>query len=124
MEASISSLCNSTRISIQFNNSRCINLLSNSYPFLLKFKSTPQFHNFSTKTPSSIIRSEITTKSIGLKKPDDKLRAIRELFSKPGIGIDAYIIPSQDAHQVAETRASLHSLLPLSNSKKTSLFSL
>ncbi|KAL5732020.1 Xaa-Pro aminopeptidase [Ranunculus cassubicifolius] len=84
---------------MQLNKSRCINLLSNSYPFLQKFKSTPQFHNFSTKTPSSIIRSEITTKSIGLKKPDDKLRAIRELFSKPGIGIDAYIIPSQDAHQ-------------------------
>ncbi|KAL5701872.1 Xaa-Pro aminopeptidase [Ranunculus cassubicifolius] len=99
MEASISSLCNSTRISIQLNKSRCINLLSNSYPFLQKFKSTPQFHNFSTKTPSSIIRSEITTKSSSLKKPDDKLRAIRELFSKPGIGIDAYIIPSQDAHQ-------------------------
>jgi hypothetical protein len=33
-------------------------------------------------------------------EPDEKLQALRELFSKPGIGIDAYIIPSQDAHQV------------------------
>lgn len=32
-------------------------------------------------------------------EPDEKLQALRELFSKPGIGIDAYIIPSQDAHQ-------------------------
>lgn len=32
--------------------------------------------------------------------PDEKLRALRELFSRPGVNIDAYIIPSQDAHQV------------------------
>ncbi|KAH9689264.1 Aminopeptidase P2 [Citrus sinensis] len=31
--------------------------------------------------------------------PDEKLRALRELFSRPGVNIDAYIIPSQDAHQ-------------------------
>ncbi|RWV81097.1 hypothetical protein BHE74_00041113 [Ensete ventricosum] len=31
---------------------------------------------------------------------DEKLRALRELFSRPDVGIDAYIIPSQDAHQV------------------------
>ncbi|KAG0479053.1 hypothetical protein HPP92_013772 [Vanilla planifolia] len=30
---------------------------------------------------------------------DVKLKSLRELFSHPGIGIDAYIIPSQDAHQ-------------------------
>ncbi|RAL52500.1 hypothetical protein DM860_007357 [Cuscuta australis] len=30
---------------------------------------------------------------------DNKLHAIRQLFSRPGINIDAYIIPSQDAHQ-------------------------
>ncbi|CAD5174420.1 aminopeptidase P2 [Musa acuminata AAA Group] len=30
---------------------------------------------------------------------DEKLRALRELFSRPDVGIDAYIIPSQDAHQ-------------------------
>ena len=31
---------------------------------------------------------------------DEKLTALRQQFSKPGVGIDAYIIPSQDAHQV------------------------
>ncbi|KAF8018103.1 hypothetical protein BT93_H3107 [Corymbia citriodora subsp. variegata] len=35
----------------------------------------------------------------GGSEPDEKLRALRELFTKPGIGIDAYIVPSQDAHQ-------------------------
>ncbi|XP_010464060.1 PREDICTED: probable Xaa-Pro aminopeptidase P isoform X2 [Camelina sativa] len=30
---------------------------------------------------------------------DEKLTSIRRLFSNPGVGIDAYIIPSQDAHQ-------------------------
>lgn len=30
---------------------------------------------------------------------DEKLSALRQQFSKPGVGIDAYIIPSQDAHQ-------------------------
>ncbi|XP_050221362.1 aminopeptidase P2 [Mercurialis annua] len=48
-----------------------------------------------TAKPSSQIRKNHTFKS----EPDEKLRALRELFSKPGIGIDAYIIPSQDAHQ-------------------------
>ena len=46
--------------------------------------------------PSSQIRWNRTKKS----EPDKKLQALRELFSRPGIGIDAYIIPSQDAHQV------------------------
>ncbi|KAK9137303.1 hypothetical protein Sjap_007897 [Stephania japonica] len=31
--------------------------------------------------------------------PDEKLRALRDLLSKPEIGIDAYVVPSQDAHQ-------------------------
>ncbi|XP_039040416.1 aminopeptidase P2-like [Hibiscus syriacus] len=35
----------------------------------------------------------------GVQEPDEKVVALRRLFSKPGIGIDAYIIPSQDAHQ-------------------------
>ncbi|WCJ43144.1 Aminopeptidase P2 [Euphorbia peplus] len=45
--------------------------------------------------PSSEIRRNRPTKS----QPDHKLPALRELFSNPGIAIDAYIIPSQDAHQ-------------------------
>lgn len=36
--------------------------------------------------------------SSGLEQ-DQRLTALRELFGKPGINIDAYIIPSQDAHQ-------------------------
>ncbi|OAY42282.1 aminopeptidase P2 isoform X2 [Manihot esculenta] len=72
------------------------------------FRNHPKFYrNFSkspllikacssiTAKPSSQIRRNSTSKS----EPDEKLRALRELFSKPGIGIDAYIIPSQDAHQ-------------------------
>ncbi|CAH9145144.1 unnamed protein product [Cuscuta epithymum] len=42
--------------------------------------------------------SQFQKKSRGPSQ-EDKLHAIRELFSRPGINIDAYIIPSQDAHQ-------------------------
>ncbi|XP_020519721.1 probable Xaa-Pro aminopeptidase P isoform X2 [Amborella trichopoda] len=31
--------------------------------------------------------------------PDKKLSALREQFCKPGVGVDAYIVPSQDPHQ-------------------------
>lgn len=44
--------------------------------------------------------SEFRRKSSVAGHEDEKLRALRALFSRPGIGIDAYIIPSQDAHQV------------------------
>ncbi|WVZ62377.1 hypothetical protein U9M48_012135 [Paspalum notatum var. saurae] len=30
---------------------------------------------------------------------DEKLRSLRRLFARPDVGIDAYIVPSQDAHQ-------------------------
>uniref|UniRef100_A0A6N2LXL6 Creatinase N-terminal domain-containing protein n=1 Tax=Salix viminalis TaxID=40686 RepID=A0A6N2LXL6_SALVM len=79
--------------------------------FFSNFKTTHQgFHTNFTKVPtfirnctsppvsakpSSQIRWNRTKKS----EPDKKLQALRELFSSPGIGIDAYIIPSQDAHQ-------------------------
>ncbi|KAJ6384494.1 hypothetical protein OIU78_027738, partial [Salix suchowensis] len=79
--------------------------------FFSNFKTTHQgFHTNFTKVPtfirnctsppvsakpSSQIRWNRTKKS----EPDKKLQALRELFSRPGIGIDAYIIPSQDAHQ-------------------------
>lgn len=32
---------------------------------------------------------------------DEKLRSLRRLFARPDVAIDAYIVPSQDAHQVA-----------------------
>ncbi|GAB2287331.1 Aminopeptidase P2 [Dionaea muscipula] len=49
-----------------------------------------------TAKPSSELRRKSGRSDSG---HDDKLRALRELFSKPGVGVDAYIIPSQDAHQ-------------------------
>nr|POE93686.1 xaa-pro aminopeptidase 1 [Quercus suber] len=48
-----------------------------------------------TAKPSSDIRIKNRSGS----EPDEKLRRLRELFVKPGIDIDAYIVPSQDAHQ-------------------------
>lgn len=79
------------------------------------FKSIPSFSKIPPNATSltSIIRccSSSTAKPLSeLPKrtqsgsgsgsgQDEKLRALRELFSKPGIGVDAYIIPSQDAHQ-------------------------
>ncbi|XP_068647791.1 aminopeptidase P2 [Aristolochia californica] len=47
-----------------------------------------------TAKPSSEMR-----KKREQPKPDEKLQALRELFTRPGIGLDAYIIPSEDAHQ-------------------------
>ncbi|KAF8388025.1 hypothetical protein HHK36_026691 [Tetracentron sinense] len=87
---------------------RCFHFLSLSAPFLEKFR-THQAIPTKSPTPSLLIvrscssitakpSSEMQKKRID-SKPDEKLRALRELFSRPGIGIDAYIIPSQDAHQ-------------------------
>ncbi|XP_022858823.1 probable Xaa-Pro aminopeptidase P [Olea europaea var. sylvestris] len=47
-----------------------------------------------TAKPSSELRNKRKNSEL-----DDKLRRLRELFSRPNINIDAYIIPSQDAHQ-------------------------
>ncbi|OWM85360.1 hypothetical protein CDL15_Pgr018984 [Punica granatum] len=43
--------------------------------------------------------SEIHRSNRGGSESDEKLRALRELFTKPNVEIDAYIVPSQDAHQ-------------------------
>ncbi|CAI9303350.1 unnamed protein product [Lactuca saligna] len=51
-----------------------------------------------TAKPSSEMRKHHNGSSKGIDR-DQKLTALRELFGKPGINIDAYIIPSQDAHQ-------------------------
>ncbi|GAB4835827.1 Aminopeptidase P2 [Ancistrocladus abbreviatus] len=90
-------------------HSCCSRFLPLSSPFFHKLKSRASFSTNSSSLSSFIIRScsSITAKpSSELRKrersnseQDDKLRALRELFSKPGIGIDAYIVPSQDAHQ-------------------------
>ncbi|GAV63158.1 Peptidase_M24 domain-containing protein/Creatinase_N domain-containing protein [Cephalotus follicularis] len=79
-----------------------------SLPILHAFKTNPSTSPSLPKSPLSCIRNctSITAKPSSQfsktrtePEPDNKLRALRQLFSKPGIGIDAYIIPSQDAHQ-------------------------
>lgn len=55
------------------------------------------FAKVTAKKSSSELRN-----ASSVAESDEKLRALRELFSRPGVGIDAYVIPSQDAHQVAE----------------------
>ncbi|KAK7284665.1 hypothetical protein RJT34_19415 [Clitoria ternatea] len=67
-------------------------------PFLYKSKTLSYFSirncsSFKVK-PSSEIRKTRTG-----SHPDPKLTALRQLFTKPGLNIDAYIIPSHDAHQ-------------------------
>ncbi|XP_023537181.1 probable Xaa-Pro aminopeptidase P isoform X1 [Cucurbita pepo subsp. pepo] len=57
-------------------------------------RSTIRSCSFITAKPSSDLRN---TRS--KDESDSKLQALRKLFSKPGIDIDAYVIPSQDAHQ-------------------------
>ncbi|XP_028770817.1 aminopeptidase P2 [Neltuma alba] len=79
-----------------------------SDPLLCKINAAPKLLRESRKFPFLTVRncSSIRVKSSAeirkaraVSQPDDKLRALRELFSRPGVGIDAYIIPSQDAHQ-------------------------
>lgn len=88
---------------------RYLHFLSFSFPVLHKFKSRPKLFTKSPNAPILTIRnctpitakpsSEIKRHSTG-SQPDEKLRKLRDLFSIPGVNIDAYIIPSQDAHQV------------------------
>ncbi|OVA12581.1 Creatinase [Macleaya cordata] len=93
------------------SQSRYFHVLSFSVPFLgklkthhqsiLKQRTSPNFPLLIVRSCNSISAkpsSQIRRKPID-SKPDEKLLALRGLFSKPGIGIDAYIIPSQDAHQ-------------------------
>ncbi|KAL5566074.1 hypothetical protein UlMin_029238 [Ulmus minor] len=102
------SLSPSLTFSSPSSNSRYLRFISISLPIFHGSNSNPKFISFNPKSPILTVRncSSISAKSSSeLRKkrassePDEKLRAIRELFSKPGIGIDAYIIPSQDAHQ-------------------------
>lgn len=104
------------RSHFQLHSQTRFRFLSISSPFLHNFS---PIHNFSTKSrfrqPTTlIVRQSFSTQNSGSitakpsselrnkrknSEPDDKLRRIRELFSRPNINIDAYIIPSQDAHQ-------------------------
>ncbi|KAK3200261.1 hypothetical protein Dsin_023676 [Dipteronia sinensis] len=86
----------------------CFLSSSPSFPFFQKFQNRPSFFKNYVKSPFSIRNciSSVTAKPSSefhrnrtQPEPDSKLPAIRELFSKPGVNIDAYIVPSQDAHQ-------------------------
>ncbi|KAL2231173.1 probable Xaa-Pro aminopeptidase P [Sesamum indicum] len=81
-------------------------LLSLSSPFRRSITYLPNSHTKLQRRSVIRISASITAKpSSELRKkhkssePDEKLVALRELFSRPNINIDAYIIPSQDAHQ-------------------------
>lgn len=83
-----------------------------SLPIFHKFKINPTIYKKSQKGPPFLTlwccsSGSVTAKpsselsrNRAVQEPDEKVLALRQLFSKPGIGIDAYIIPSQDAHQV------------------------
>lgn len=85
--------------------------LSFSLPIFRKLRICPKFLSESPNRPFLTVRSsssssitakpssEFQKKGSG-KEQDNKLRALREIFTRPGVNIDAYIIPSQDAHQV------------------------
>ncbi|XP_022719386.1 probable Xaa-Pro aminopeptidase P isoform X2 [Durio zibethinus] len=82
-----------------------------SIPIFHKFKSNPTIYKKLQKGPPFLTLRCCSSGSVTAKpsselrrnravqEPDEKVVALRQLFSKPGIGIDAYIIPSQDAHQ-------------------------
>ncbi|RVX18911.1 hypothetical protein CK203_007150 [Vitis vinifera] len=57
---------------------------------------TALFSLFETALPLPAKPSSQFRKKSADSEQDEKLRSLRELFSKPGIGIDAYIIPSQE----------------------------
>ncbi|CAJ1960860.1 unnamed protein product [Sphenostylis stenocarpa] len=85
---------------------------------LLFSRPNPIFYKLKSNKPSLTIRncsnssfkvkpSSQIRKPLAESQPDSKLTALRHLFSKPGVDIDAYVIPSQDAHQVCFASMSL-----------------
>ncbi|XP_050274149.1 aminopeptidase P2 [Quercus robur] len=94
------------------SRARCLRFLSSvslSLPIFHKFKTSPKLFTKSPNPPILTVRncgsitakpsSDIRRRNRTGSEPDEKLRRLRELFVKPGIDIDAYIVPSQDAHQ-------------------------
>ncbi|CAJ2631626.1 unnamed protein product [Trifolium pratense] len=100
---SLASPATVTKLSLSIHPSSFLTI--NPFFFFYKFKSShhnhkPHFFSIRTCTsssisakPSSNFRKNPPTNS------DPKLTSLRRLFSKPDVSIDAYIIPSQDAHQ-------------------------
>ncbi|KAL4378489.1 hypothetical protein GQ457_02G039040 [Hibiscus cannabinus] len=95
-----------------FSSSR-LPFFSISLPVSRSFRIRPAIYSKSRKCPSFLTLrccgssgGPVTAKpswelrrNRDVQEPDEKVVALRGLFSKPGIGIDAYIVPSQDAHQ-------------------------
>ncbi|PPS06940.1 hypothetical protein GOBAR_AA13708 [Gossypium barbadense] len=89
-----------------------------SLPIFHKFKINPSIYNKSQKVPLFLTLRCCSSGSVTAKpsselrrnrdvqEPDEKVVALRRLFSKPGISIDAYIIPSQDALQAEKQLSS------------------
>ncbi|XP_057778182.1 aminopeptidase P2 [Salvia miltiorrhiza] len=73
---------------------RNINYYLPRFPFKSHAAHILQVSASITARPSSELRKKPNN-----SEPDHKLAAIRELFIRPDINIDAYIVPSQDAHQ-------------------------
>ncbi|CAA0815562.1 Metallopeptidase M24 family protein [Striga hermonthica] len=86
--------------------SRAFSILTVPSPFSRNITCLPKFPTKLHCHPRLRLSASITAKPSselqkkrGSSEPDEKLVALRELFSRPNINIDAYIIPSQDAHQ-------------------------
>jgi hypothetical protein len=89
-----------------------------AYPFSSR-RRLPLWRHFASASPSGGDGRAVALSSAELRKRrgfssssgsndstsggDEKLRSLRRLFSRPDIAIDAYIVPSQDAHQVFDT---------------------
>ncbi|KAI3900745.1 hypothetical protein MKW92_036320 [Papaver armeniacum] len=90
----------SSSVSSYLNLHSNLNKQTNTSKFIVRNSTTSSSSNNESKIsakPSSELRKRKPNNNKDID--DDKLIALRQLFSKPGIGIDAYIIPSQDAHQ-------------------------
>ncbi|XP_027107686.1 aminopeptidase P2-like isoform X1 [Coffea arabica] len=88
--------------SFSFPISHKFNFINPNFPQNSKTYPTFIVRNSSgsiTAKPSSELRKKRGNDSDSCSDSDQKLGDLRELFSKPNINIDAYIIPSQDAHQ-------------------------
>ncbi|KAM3752684.1 hypothetical protein ACB098_03G038000 [Castanea mollissima] len=101
-----------SQLTYSHSHARCFRFLSSvslSLPIFHKFKTSPKLFTKSPNPQNLAVRncgsitakpsSDIRRKNRAGSEPDEKLRRLRELFVKPGIDIDAYIVPSQDAHQ-------------------------
>ncbi|KAJ0982680.1 hypothetical protein J5N97_010935 [Dioscorea zingiberensis] len=90
-----------SRPPVRFLASVSLPLLSNPRAVAPRFRNLCRSVITSCSADRVVARpsSELRRKHSVSGPEDEKLRALRELFSRPGIGIDAYIIPSQDAHQ-------------------------